>query len=857
MSARAASPRLMQKVLEQIQQPGKLDSHPWTNSRAVRNMGADSPLVASAGPGERLVLALRILFLQMMPESPPHPGKLLDPRWGEFGVLAARYFAPLEFGVPVPISLRQAWSRIDASILLFVRAGSDQPLSQDDLAGYQLVGGEPDSAHVRRLNEWHKKGIEKLTAIFQSYENHLRRMADIPANAREGSGKNANTRKLSGGKTGWRRHPAALIFTGLAMVGLLMAGYKAWSIYRAWTAVQADVSQLQAEISAPLDSLDLTEVENHLVQLQRDVGQLREESGPLLEMGRGMGWLPYYGGDLASAEDLLSLSGQLAQTAAWTVQTLQPLQVEINTPQAGPASRLSRIVDQLQNSRPQLMAARMSLEEARQVRTRINAQRLSPGLQRLLSSGVDPALAKLDDVITASMALPDLLGATDGTSRTYLLLVENEDELRPTGGFITSVGTLEVMNGRILGLTFEDSGNLEDWTKPYPLAPWQLNQYMNSPVLVLRDSNWFVNYPTAVKYARLLYQIGQAKPVRIDGVIAFNQQALIAMLKVLGPIQVEGIDYPITASNVVDYMRNAKTPPPAAEQPSDWYRKAFIPKIAQTILERLLSPGDTDWANLSLVMLNLLDERQILIQVNNVDAAQVIARNGWDGSIRPDGGDFVYVVDSNIGFNKTNAVVSEQLTYDVDLSEPARPTSLLSVIQSNHASPDVPCIQWGEGIITSELWYPIDRCYWDYLRVYQTSRASLVEATPHSIPADWTILGQAVQPQVDDLDDGIFGVQGYGTLVVIPGGQSLATSFKFALPAGILAKEPDSDQAIYRLKIQKQPGTQATPVTVRIHLPQNAEMVSIPPGAFVQENNVMVRAELNTDLDLEVVVRLH
>jgi hypothetical protein len=118
------------------------------------------------------------------------------------------------------------------------------------------------------------------------------------------------------------------------------------------------------------------------------------------------------------------------------------------------------------------------------------------------------------------------------------------------------------------------------------------------------------------------------------------------------------------------------------------------------------------------------------------------------------------------------------------------------------------------------------------------------------------ILEQAVEPKVDILDDEIRGVQGYGTLLVLPGGQNLTTAFKFALPASVLSRLPGSDASTYTLRIQKQAGTLAIPVTVRVHLPRNASLLSAPAKALVQDNNVMVQGNLDTDLYVEIQVRL-
>ena len=47
----------------------------------------------------------------------------------------------------------------------------------------------------------------------------------------------------------------------------------------------------------------------------------------------------------------------------------------------------------------------------------------------------------------------------------------------------------------------------------------------------------------------------------------------------------------------------------------------------------------------------------MLIQVDDPILAGLLSRYGWDGAVIPPPGDFLMVVDSNVGFNKTNAVI--------------------------------------------------------------------------------------------------------------------------------------------------------------------------------------------------------
>jgi hypothetical protein len=395
-------------------------------------------------------------------------------------------------------------------------------------------------------------------------------------------------------------------------------------------------------------------------------------------------------------------------------------------------------------------------------------------------------------------------------------------------------------------MQFEEAGVLEDWKLPYPDAPWQLVRYMNSPVLVLRDANWFPDYPTTVDWVEYLYAYNHKNTV--DGVIAIDQQMLVEVLRVIGPVIVDGGTTTVTADNVIEFMRKSKVQP--SQPPANWYRKAFIAQIANAIIDRLLSGGKVDWRLLAEMGLRNLNERHILLKFDDPQVTRLLAKYGWDGAVRAGSGDFLLAVDTNVGFNKTNAVVSSQLSYDVDLTDLVNPTSNLVIIHTNRANTSESCLQFGEH--NNESAYPIDYCYWNYLRVFVPSGTSLESATPHAIPADWMILGEGVPARVDILPDEIPGVSGFGTMLVLPGGQSDETSFKFSLPATILNSETGSSIKTYTLKIQKQPGTIAVPVTVRIHLPAAAKVTTISPTAVVEGQNVLLETDLRTDLNISV-----
>jgi hypothetical protein len=341
----------------------------------------------------------------------------------------------------------------------------------------------------------------------------------------------------------------------------------------------------------------------------------------------------------------------------------------------------------------------------------------------------------------------------------------------------------------------------------------------------------------------------------VDGVIAFDQQMLVEVLRVTGPIEVEGVPYLIDAGNVVSYMRNAKVPTVEDIASPEWTNKVFINKLTHALTSKIFS-GGFQWERLSTMLLQVLNERHLLIQLDSSTMTSLLERYHWDGTVSPGVDDFLMVVDSNIGFNKTNAVVESSFSYDVDLSSPLSPTASLTVFHKNNAAEITFCKHWNKVRAEGEQEYPITDCYWNYLRVYMKEGTKLLDATPQSVPDNWMILKQKDPGQVDILEKEIEGIQAFGTLQVLLGGQSIPTNFKFMLPTDILRVDPNSNQTTYHLKVQKQPGTWAVPIVIRVHLPKNSLIETSSVGVVIQDNNILYQTNLRTDIEFEVVFTL-
>jgi hypothetical protein len=699
---------------------------------------------------------------------------------------------------------------------------------------YGLVRPEPEVAPISTLSDWHRKGIQRLAEAIEGRETYL---ASLPV-ASEGE---KTHRRISLRKT------LGLILALALLIALGAGAYKARQIYLLAQVVRADLSQLREVAGSPLNPETIQRAGPLLTRSRQDLEAFRGEVEPFLWLGPRLGWVPVYGGDLAASRDILQMGSLLLESADTSLAASAPL-VRMFAGEARPDP--SQAVAALNRIQPDLLQARSALEQALQLRAALDNGRLSPVFRAAIEQDVDRLLPLMDDGLAAAIALPALLGAGSEGPKTYLLLVQNEDELRPTGGFITAAGTLVVQNGQVLSLSFVDSGELENWDRPYPQAPWQLEQYMNSPVLVLRDANWFPDFPTAALYAESLYAYSYSHSV--DGVIAFDQHLLVMLLEALGPLQVEGAPELIDAGNVVGYMRAAKAPPAGQPAPADWNRKGFMNTITHALVSKIFQAQGVGWENIGSALFEGLEQRHLLVRLDDPALAPVIARHGWDGAMGRQAGDFLMVVDSNVGFNKTNAVVQTGLAYDVDLTDSSRPLAALTVTHHNNAA-TAACKHWEKQRLPGQEEYPIDDCYWNYLRVYVPAGAELLDSTPQSVPEEWMLLGHGVQGPVDVLEDELEGLQGFGALMVVPGGEARLTSFQFRLPEGVLLK--DGGQTTYHLKVRKQPGTLAVPVIIRVHLPNGSTLESSVPQAVIDGNHLYLETTLVTDLDLDIRFR--
>ncbi len=642
--------------------------------------------------------------------------------------------------------------------------------------------------------------------------------------------------------------PKRLILLVLAFIILIVA-IKGWRIGIAARALYADLTQVQAMAAAPTQ-IDPAQIEPLVHQVHQDLIALETEVAPFYGVLRRLAWLPTIGGDVAAVPEFLPMGVALAAAGDAVMPVLSPVVPQVLQRPENNDDLLASAAEAIAQNPDAFSQAAESVDTALAYRAEIDAATLSPALAKQVNR-LEQGLPLLKLGLELAPAAPDFLGVTE--PKTYLLIAQNNDELRATGGFISAVGTLTLTGGRLGDLTFEDSYAIDDFSHEYPPVPGPLKRIMSAYIWVFRDGNWSPDFPTAVNDMLNLYHI--SRDTKIDGVIAVDQLALRDIVQALEPVSVPIFDEPATGKNVLDLIRQSWSPqdPNFKGWDAEWYqqRKNFMGDLVAALRKRVeREPASVNWQKLIAAILKTLAERHVQIWLANPDAQTVIHQQGWDGAIRQGEGDYLMIVDTNVGFNKMNAVAETTFDYQVNLSALDSPSAALTVRQANPSQSVADCNhtpRYGK-----DYWAMMDRCYWDYLRIFAPADSQLVSSTPHAVPGKY-LLGQVDEPaQVETLPPAV-GKSIWGTLVLVPRQQSMETTFEYDLPARVVSRTEGGWR--YHLTLQKQAGTAGVTGRVSVQLPPNStvQSVSPEPTAITPNGQIEFNVTLNVDQDIRMV----
>ncbi len=293
--------------------------------------------------------------------------------------------------------------------------------------------------------------------------------------------------------------------------------------------------------------------------------------------------------------------------------------------------------------------------------------------------------------------LPEIL------NRTYLVLLQNSNELRATGGFAGSFAKLEFVKGGLKNVTVQDiyepDGKLVGHVEP----PYPIQEAFGQGWWKLRDANWDVDFASAA--ATVSWFMEQGGENKVDGVGAVNLGLIKKWISVFGTVEVITFNEKVTEENLYSL---AQTYAETRTEGEKTEKREFLGALGAALQTRTRTASMREMAALGKLIYDQLNNKQILIWAADPKIQKEIEGRRWDGGLTSDwsgAGDYIYVVDSNLGANKSDCCIERTLRQEVKKQGDGVITTLkIGRKNNNEFKVPQPPLTWGGQ-------------YVDYLRV--------------------------------------------------------------------------------------------------------------------------------------------
>ncbi len=492
--------------------------------------------------------------------------------------------------------------------------------------------------------------------------------------------------------------------------------------------------------------------------------------------------------------------------------------------------------NKLNNALAQIKIAEQEIREVKADDFEGNIQEAIIFLQEKLPQAED----LINQSINYSTAFLKILGHDN--PRQYLLLFQNNSEMRATGGFIGTYGLLTLDRGEINDLfidgIFNADGQLHD--KIIPPQPIQ----KISTAWSMHDANWFADFPTSAEKIAWFYE--KTGGPTVDGIITLTPVVVEKLIKLTGPVPMPEYEMTLDADNFVELIQQEVEVDYDKElnQPKKILAD-FAPKFIQ-ILKDL--PLDNKKEALEIIFQSL-EEKQILLYFDNDSLEDLIKEEGWGGELISTEKDYLSVVSSNINGYKTDRVIKETISHQAEIQEDGSVIDTL-VIKRKHLG----------GQMQYEWWNKVNS---NYLRVYLPKGSQLISANgqtkeTYQPPINYQESGFTEDPLVSSIladkqidektGTEIFEENGktvFGNWVYVSPQKEVTLTYQYKLPFKIdLTKIGDS----YSLLVQKQAGSLGSSFSHQLDFPENWHVSwKYPEESQEQSGNYYLETDLTQD----------
>jgi hypothetical protein len=389
-----------------------------------------------------------------------------------------------------------------------------------------------------------------------------------------------------------------------------------------------------------------------------------------------------------------------------------------------------------------------------------------------------------------------LFEALSDGHKHVLVLLQNSNELRPSGGFVGTYGAFDLQNGEItaqkVSSIYDLDGQLKsNYVPPLPLFAVNNRWYM-------RDSNWFASFPESAETMLGFYEeeVGRTP----DLVVAVTPQLVTRLLAITGPISVPGYNLSLDSDNFIEVTQVETS---VYYDKKENKPKKMLAEFLPVFLTSLSNVPHTRLPDLLSAVTESFQAKDIQFYSRDRQVAGILQDLGFDGRIQQSSRDYLSIVSANLGGTKTDLAMEQQVTLDSTIDGDGSVTNTLRIHRHN----PLPHV---EGLQNK-----------DFMRIYVPLGSKLISSKGFSyvnLDAKYATAGQ-VHPKVavwegaavKQVDSGTLvgeeaGKTFFGNWVNLEGGQRQTIELVYKLPFHLEVLDRHS------ITVQKQPGAISFPV---------------------------------------------
>ncbi|MBU1089850.1 DUF4012 domain-containing protein, partial [Patescibacteria group bacterium] len=287
------------------------------------------------------------------------------------------------------------------------------------------------------------------------------------------------------------------------------------------------------------------------------------------------------------------------------------------------------------------------------------------------NSGLNYFLEVAQPLAEALPQLPNFLG--DKVPRRYLILFQNPDEIRPTGGFVGSVGILNLNDGFAEKFEIRDVYEIDG----------QLAEHLNPPEGFgfitgswgLRDVNYHPDFPTSAEAAAVIFE--EAGFGSVDGVAAVNSTFLTKLAAAAANgVQLDRFSRKIEAEDLTLLLSLIiETKTDGAEKP-----KQILDEVWAALRQDLQKIPATELAGIAL---DSIMEKEIQFASTNPDLQKIARAVGVANELAETEGDYLFVVNTSLSGNKSDRFCSNEISHTTEISAEGDTIDTLKILRKH------------------------------------------------------------------------------------------------------------------------------------------------------------------------------